>query len=123
VTLNSPVVLRRATVIELVRTVVWRPDLWWTALGVVRRLAAPGWWGAPPHLPLPDRRLWEFRMVTAYGSPDADPDPVDLLSYLEWCRATVGPSRLARFGRRGGRRGGSEGAGSVPNRLDRSRSG
>jgi hypothetical protein len=113
---------------ELVPAVVWRPDLWWTALGVVRRLAAPGWWGSSPRLPLPDQRLWEFRMVTAYGSPDAEPEPGDLISYLEWCRLTVGPSRLSRsvHGRRrgGGTVGGSTRVGvSAPNRLGRARSG
>jgi hypothetical protein len=30
-------------------------------------------------------------MVTAYGNPDADPQPEDVVSYLEWCRDT--PSR------------------------------
>jgi hypothetical protein len=121
-------VITRSTGRELVRAVVWRPDLWWTALGVVRRLAAPGWWESSPPLPLPDQRLWEFRMVTAYGSPDAEPEPSDLISYLEWCRSTVGPSRLNRSGR--GRRrgagtvGGTTGVSvSPPNRLGRVRSG
>lgn len=82
--------------------VVWavarRPDLWWSAFGVVRRLAPPGWWRASPRLPLPDRRLWEFRMVTAYGSPDAAPRAPDVISYLEWCRTTGRSDR--RCGRR-----------------------
>jgi len=124
-------VITRTTARDLVRAVVWRPDLWWTALGVVRRLAAPGWWESSPYLPLPDQRLWEFRMVTAYGSPDAEPEPGDLISYLEWCRSTVGPSRLGRFGRSNQRRrggggtvGGGTGAGvSPPNRLGQARSG
>jgi len=75
---------------ELVQAVLRRPDLWWAALGALRRLAPPGWWRSPPHLPLPDRRLWGFRMVTAYGDPDADPEPPDMISYLEWCRSTGG---------------------------------
>jgi len=54
--------------------VLRRPDLWWTACGELRRMAPSLWWRTPPHLPLPDRRLWEFRMVTAYGRPDAVPD-------------------------------------------------
>ena len=69
--------------------VVRRPDLWWTALGELRRMAPRLWWRTPPHLPLPDRRLWEFRMVTAYGRPDAVPDRADVISFLEWCRATA----------------------------------
>ena len=88
-----------AASVELVGAVLWRPDLWWAALGALRRLAAPGWWRSPPHLPLPDGRLWGFRMVTAYGSPDADPDASDVISYLEWCRSTAGHRR---WGRRSG---------------------
>ena len=84
--------------------VLRRPDLWWTALGALRRLAPPGWWRPPPHLPLPDRRLWEFRMVTAYGSPDAAPEPADVISYLEWCRSTAAADGQAPCGGRPVRR-------------------
>ncbi len=70
-----------------------RPDLWWTAFGVLRRLAAPGWWRSRPPLPLPSGRLWAFRMVTAYGRPDRVPDRADVISYLEWCRSTAGAAR------------------------------
>ena len=45
----------------------------------------PLWWRTPPHLPLPDRRLWEFRMVTAYGRPDAVPDRAGT-----WSRSSSG---------------------------------
>jgi hypothetical protein len=78
------------------RTVARHPSLWWTALGALRRLAAPGWWGRRPYLPLPDERLWAFRMVTAYGSPDAEPTQDDVVSYLEWCRG----ERRGRSGHR-----------------------
>ncbi len=77
--------LPRAAVAAVVR----RPDLWWAALGALVRLAAPGWWRRPPRLPLPDPDLWSFRMVTAYGRPDAVPTDDDLVSYLEWCRSTA----------------------------------
>jgi hypothetical protein len=73
----------------LVGAVIRRPDLWWTAVGELRRMAPHLWWRTPPHLPLPDRRLWEFRMVTAYGRPDAAPDRRDVVTFLEWCRATT----------------------------------
>ena len=75
--------------VALAGAVVRRPDLWWTALGALRRLAPQLWWRTPPHLPLPGRRLWEFRMVTAYGRPDAVPERADVISFLEWCRATA----------------------------------
>ena len=73
--------------------VLRRPGLWLTALGAVGRLAAPGWWRRRPYLPVPDGRLWAFRMVTAYGRPDAGPDTADVVSYLEWCRSTGMVSR------------------------------
>jgi hypothetical protein len=76
-------------VARLARAVFARPDLWWTALGELRRMAPHLWWRTPPHLPLPDRGLWEFRMVTAYGRPDAVPDRRDVVTFLEWCRATA----------------------------------
>ncbi len=78
----------RSAMAGIVRALVLRPDLWWAALGALRRMAAPGWWRTRPYLPVPDQRLWEFRMVTAYGRSDAVPRPVDLISYLEWCRST-----------------------------------
>jgi hypothetical protein len=70
----------------VVRAVGLRPWLWITALGTIWRLAQPGWWRRPPYLPLPDDRLWSFRMVTAYGRPDARPDGEDIVAYLEWCK-------------------------------------
>jgi hypothetical protein len=51
-----------------------------------RRLAVPGWWRRPPHLPIPDDRYLGFRMETAYGDPGRPPRPDDLVEYLEWCR-------------------------------------
>jgi hypothetical protein len=89
---------------SMVAAVVARPDLWWTTLGAVRRMAAPRWWRSPPYLPLPGRRLWAFRMVTAYGHPDAWPPAPDVVGYLEWCRGTAvhvgAPSLLARLAQR-----------------------
>jgi len=79
-------------VVVLVGPVLARPDLWWTALGELRRMAPRLWWRSPPRLPLPDRRLWEFRMVTAYGRPDAVPERADVVSFLEWCRAASAAS-------------------------------
>jgi len=83
----------------VVLAVLLRPDLWWTALGELRRMAPRLWWRTSPHLPLPDRRLWEFRMVTAYGSPDAAPSRADVVSFLEWCRAASASSDQRPGGR------------------------
>jgi hypothetical protein len=76
------------------RAVLPRPDLWWTTLGALYRLAPTAWWRRWPHIPVPDARLWDFRMVTVYGTVDADPSPEDVISYLEWCRRTRPPSRM-----------------------------
>ena len=79
------------TAAGMVVAVLPRPDLWWAALGALVRLARPGWWRTGSRLPVPDPRLWAFRMVTAYGDPGATPVAADVISYLEWCRST-GPS-------------------------------
>ncbi len=86
-------------VLALLSAVLVRPDLWWTALAELRRLAPRLWWRNAPYLPLPDRRLWEFRMVTAYGRPDAVPGRADVVSFLEWCRATGTPPPTRSGGR------------------------
>ena len=67
--------------------VLVRPGLWVTALAQVRVLAAPGWWHRAPYLPLPDPGYLRFRLQTAYGDPDRDPDPADIVTYLHWCKA------------------------------------
>jgi hypothetical protein len=81
----------RDATVAMAAAVLRRPDLWWSALGALRRLAVPGWWRSRPYVPRPDRRLWGFRMLTAYGSVVADPEPEDVISYLEWCRSTSRP--------------------------------
>ncbi len=71
-----------------VLAVLRRPDLWWTAVRVVVRLAPSGWWRTAPFLPLPAPPYLHFRMVTAYGGDGSGPAlGRDLVAYLEWCRA------------------------------------
>jgi hypothetical protein len=36
---------------------------------------------------MPDAAYLRFRMITAYGDPHHEPEPADLVTYLEWCRA------------------------------------
>lgn len=67
-------------------SVAARPWLWWTALVQLSRLAAPGWWRRRPFLPLPDRDYLAFRLQTMYGDSTHEPEPHDLVAYLEWCR-------------------------------------
>lgn len=77
----------------VVRTLLARPRLWPTALLVGARLVPRGWWRRWPPLPRPDRAYLAFRMETAYGDPGADPEPGDVISYLEWCRRRPRPRR------------------------------
>jgi hypothetical protein len=97
----------------LVRALLARPDLWWTGAGVLWRLTPSRWWRGGSHLPLPHDAWWRFRMVTAYGRPDAWPTSRDVIAYLEWCRSTRSRGLRAR------RRQGAEAA----ERLDVRRSG
>ncbi len=64
-----------------------RPTLWTTAVRQVAVLAVAGWWRRPPFLPVPDRAYLRFRMQTAYGDAERDPEPEDVVTYLHWCRA------------------------------------
>jgi hypothetical protein len=103
---GDPATPSAATIRVMASAVLRRPGLWGPAVAAIRRLAAPGWWRRSPYLPLPDGRLWAFRMVTAYGRPDAAPDPADVVSYLRWTRSFSRPAAI--HGARGiGRRHGN----------------
>lgn len=78
--------MRRGGWAAAVLAVVVRPWLWAVALRQALRMAGRRWWRRPPHLPVPSGAYLRFRMLTAYGDPDAPPRPADLVSYLEWCR-------------------------------------
>ena len=70
-----------------VLSVLARPWLWGVGVTQVFALAPQGWWRRRPFLPVPDRQYLRFRLQTQYGDPDREPEPADLLSYLEWCRS------------------------------------
>ena len=74
-------------------TVLRHPALWATGATQLLRLAAPGWWHRWPPLPVPDRDYLRFRLQTQYGDPDREPEPSDVVSYLEWCK---GYGKVAR---------------------------
>ena len=63
-----------------------RPRLWATAVRQVLRLAPPGWWRRWPPVPRPDPGWMAFRMKTAYGDEHRQPEPQDVVAWLEWCR-------------------------------------
>lgn len=45
---------------------------------------ARDWYRKPPFLPLPPRSYVRWRMETAYGDPDALPDPREIERYVRW---------------------------------------
>ncbi len=73
--------------LRAIGAVLVRPWLWATGVAQLLRLARPGWWHRWPLLPLPDREYLRFRLVTAYGDADCEPEVADLVTYLHWCRA------------------------------------
>jgi len=72
--------------LQAARALATRPELWPTAVVMLWRLAPPGWWRHPPHLPRPDPAYLRFRMQTAYGDGAAVPSAHELVDYLDWCR-------------------------------------
>ena len=72
--------------IGAVMAVLRHPTLWPTALVELRRFVPDGWWRRRPFLPLPDRAMLRFRLVTHYGDPDHAPDADDIVRWLRWCR-------------------------------------
>lgn len=79
---------RRSGPAGAVAAVAARPRLWPAALRQARVLVPRRWWRRRPHLPVPDREYLRFRMVTAYGDPDARIDVDDLLTWLAWTTTT-----------------------------------
>lgn len=71
----------------LVTAVARHPRLWVEAIRSLFALAPGRWWAQRPFVPAPDPAYLAWRTTTAYGSPDADVDPADVVAYLEWRRA------------------------------------
>jgi len=69
-----------------VAAVALRPQLWSTAVVQLLRLAPTGWWRHRPFLPLPDADYLRFRLQTQYGDPDHEPEPDDVVRWLEWSK-------------------------------------
>jgi hypothetical protein len=83
----GPVDIGRAMSV-VAKVVLRHPRLWVSAIGQALRLARPGWRRSWPPVPVPTEGLWRMRMLTAYGGDGtSQPDPGDVLSYLDWCSA------------------------------------
>ena len=52
--------------------------------GAAWAFRARGWYRRPPFLPLPTRHYLRWRMETAYGDPDAEPEAGELERYVVW---------------------------------------
>lgn len=101
---------RRTGTLAALRALLARPGLWPAALRQARALVPGRWWTRRPFLPLPSRAWLRFRMVTAYGEPDAPIDVEDLLTWLAWTDSVRpvtqphrGTGRTAALRRRGRR--------------------
>jgi len=80
----------RVLTTPVVRAVLVRPGLWFTAVRQIGRLAPSRWWAKRPFLPIPSAEYLEFRLVTQYGGghgePLRRPEADDVVAYLQWCR-------------------------------------
>lgn len=79
--------VRRRDWFVVVAAVIRRPDLWFTAVQQVLRLAPNDWWRTWPPLPVPADDYLRFRTATQYGDPDRVPTADDVISWLEWSRS------------------------------------
>jgi hypothetical protein len=51
---------------------------------VMWRFRRRRWFRRPPFLPVPDRNYLRWRMLTAYGDPNAVPSADDVARYARW---------------------------------------
>jgi len=60
------------------------PSLGADLLRVAWRFRRRGWYRRPPFLPLPASEYVRWRMLTAYGDPNAIPPADDVERYARW---------------------------------------
>lgn len=60
------------------------PTLATALVRVAWRFRRRRWFRKPPFLPVPDRTYLRWRMLTAYGDPDAVPSPDEIARYARW---------------------------------------
>lgn len=78
---------------SVLRALIRRPRLWIEAIRTWLAFTPSRWWAIPPHLPVPRRSYWKWRMTTAYGSPDAEPHPEEVIEFLQWRKDSRGQRR------------------------------
>lgn len=60
------------------------PTLGAALLRVGWRFRRRDWYRRVPFLPLPDRKYLRWRLLTAYGDPEAVPPAADVARYARW---------------------------------------
>lgn len=60
------------------------PALGVALVRVAWRFRRRRWFRRPPFLPIPDRNYLRWRMLTAYGDPNAIPPASDVARYAKW---------------------------------------
>ena len=71
-------------VFTLARRSLRHPSLGVDLLRVAWRFRRRGWFRRPPFLPLPASEYVRWRMLTAYGDPNAVPPAEDVERYARW---------------------------------------
>lgn len=74
----------RSLIVALALRSLRRPSLGVDLLRVAWRFRRRGWYRRIPFLPLPPREYLRWRMLTAYGDPDAVPPADDVERYARW---------------------------------------
>lgn len=62
------------------------PSLAWEAIRLALATAAPGWFRKAPFVPRPEPLYRDWRLLTAYGRPDATPTEREMEEFLRWRR-------------------------------------
>jgi hypothetical protein len=70
--------------LELTARGIRSPSTAAALLGVAWRFRQRGWFKRFPFVPIPDRDYVKWRMLTAYGDPDAIPPAADVVRYARW---------------------------------------
>lgn len=79
--------LRLARPLWTALAVAARPELWGTAVRMVLRSAAPGWWRHRPSTPAPPLEYVSFRSETMLGGGGRGRlAPTEVVAYLHWCK-------------------------------------
>jgi hypothetical protein len=71
---------------RLVLAVLRRPSLWIEGVRAAFGVRCREWRRPLLFVPTPDREYLRWRIGTAYGDPDAEVDPDDVVAFLRWRR-------------------------------------